>query len=63
MYLLILYFPFISFLIIGLFGRFLGTKGCNFIATFNMFFNFLLSFFIFYEVVLKGSVCFFKLFS
>ena len=63
MYLLILYFPLVSFLIIGLFGRFLGTFGCNIVATINMFFNFLLSFFIFYEVVLGGSVCFFKLFS
>lgn len=63
MYLLILYFPLISFLIIGFFGRFLGTKGCSIIATLNMFFNFLLSFFIFYEIVLGGSICFFKLFS
>jgi NADH-ubiquinone oxidoreductase chain 5 len=63
MYLLILYFPLVSFLIIGLFGRFLGTNGCNIVATLNMFLNFLLSFFIFYEVVLGGSICFFKLFS
>lgn len=63
MYLLILYFPLISFLIIGLCGRFLGTNGCNILATLNMFFNLLLSFFIFYEVVLGGSICFFKLFS
>ena len=63
MYLLILYFPLISFLVIGFFGRFLGTKGSNIFATMNMFFNLLLSFFIFYEIVLGGSVCFFKLFS
>lgn len=63
MYLLILYFPLMSFLIIGFFGRFLGTIGCNIVATLNMFFNLMLSFFIFYEVVLGGSVCFFKLFS
>lgn len=63
MYLLILYFPLISFLVIGFFGRFLGTKGSNIFATLNMFFNLLLSFFIFYEIVLGGSICFFKLFS
>jgi NADH:ubiquinone oxidoreductase subunit 5 (subunit L)/multisubunit Na+/H+ antiporter MnhA subunit len=63
MYLLILYFPLISFLIIGFFGRFLGAHGCNILATLNMFFNFLLSFFIFYEIVLGGSTCFFKIFS
>ena len=63
MYLLIVYFPFISFLLISFFGRFIGTKGSNLVSIINMFFNLLLSYYIFYEVVLKGSICFFKLFS
>jgi NADH-ubiquinone oxidoreductase chain 5 len=63
MYLLILYFPFINFILISFFGRFIGTKGSNFLSIINMFLTFILSYFIFFEVVLKGSVCFFKLFS
>lgn len=63
MYLLVIYFPLINFLLISFFGRFIGTKGSNFLSIINMFFTLILSYFIFFEVVLKGSVCFFKLFS
>lgn len=63
MYLLVVYFPLINFILISFFGRFIGTKGSNILSIINMFFTFLISYFIFFEVVLKGSVCFFKLFS
>ena len=63
MYLLIIYFPLINFVLISFFGRFIGTKGSNFLSILNMFLTLMLSYFIFFEVVLKGSVCFFKLFS
>ena len=63
MYLLVLYLPLISFLIISFFGRLLGNKGSFIIANFNMLLTVLLSYYIFYETVLKGSVCFLKLFS
>ena len=63
MYLLVLYFPLINFLLISFFGRFIGTKGSNIISIINMFLTLILSYFIFIEVVLQGSICFFKLFS
>lgn len=63
MYLTIILLPLINFVMITLFGRFLGNKGSRVIILINMFFNFILSYFIFYEVCLKGSVCFLKLFS
>ena len=63
MYILVVYFPLINFLLISLFGRFFGTKGSNILSVINMFFTLIFSYYIFFEVVLKGSICFFKLFS
>nr|QFQ52391.1 NADH dehydrogenase subunit 5 [Paramoeba aparasomata] len=63
MYLTVILLPLLNFLIVILFGRFLGNKGSQIFIVINMFINFLLSYFIFYEVSLKGSVCFLKLFS
>ena len=63
MYLLLLYLPLYNFLIISLLGRFFGTRGTNIIVIFNMFLSTIISYFIFYEVVLNGSVCVFKIFS
>jgi len=63
MYLTVILLPLINFLIVILFGRFLGNKGSQIIILINMFWTFLLSYFIFYEVNLKGSVCFLKVFS
>ena len=63
MYLTVIFLPLINFLIVILFGRFLGNKGSQILILINMFLTFLLSYFIFYEVNLKGSICFLKLFS
>lgn len=63
MYLTVIFLPLINFLTVILFGRFLGNNGSKVLILFNMFLTFLLSYFIFYEVNLKGSVCFLKLFS
>lgn len=63
MYLLLLYFPLMSFLIIGLFGRYLGSHGSRFISVLNMGFTLIISYFIFYETVLKGSIVTLHLFS
>ena len=63
MYLTVILLPLINFLIVILFGRFLGNKGSQILILINMFWTFLLSYFIFYEVNLKGSVCFLKAFS
>ena len=63
MYLTVIFLPLINFLIVILFGRFLGNKGSQILILLNMFLTFLLSYFIFYEVNLKGSICFLRLFS
>jgi NADH:ubiquinone oxidoreductase subunit 5 (subunit L)/multisubunit Na+/H+ antiporter MnhA subunit len=55
MYLLITLLPLFSFIIIILLGRFIGTSGSCFIATFNMGVSTLISFVIFFEVVLSKS--------
>lgn len=62
MYLLIVFLPLISFLISILFGRFVGRK----IGVLNislLIITALISFFIFYEVVLCHSICTIKLFT
>lgn len=60
MYLLVLFFPLIGFLLVGLLGRYLGKLGSSFIAIFCLFLSFLTSLFIFYEVCLSNSVCIIK---
>jgi NADH-ubiquinone oxidoreductase chain 5 len=61
MYLLLLFLPFLSAFTIGLFGRFLGDFVNKTIACFNMFLTTFIAFFLYYEVLLNGSVCTFKL--
>lgn len=50
MYLLIIYLPFLSFIILGLFGRFLGYRGSLYFAAVCILFANLLSYIICYEV-------------
>lgn len=57
MYLLVLYFPLFSFLLISLFGRFFGRQGSSIIAFLLMFLTTLVAWFSLYEVgVSKGLV-------
>tara|TARA_R110002050_G_scaffold77851_1_gene166088 strand:+ start:21702 stop:21893 length:192 start_codon:yes stop_codon:yes gene_type:complete len=63
MYLLIIYLPLISAIAVGLFGRFFGVKGSQFITVFNMGICFLISILIFNEVLFKGTLCYFSLFN
>ncbi len=63
MYLLILYFPLMSFFINYMFGRFIGYKGATFISSFSLFLSVLVSAYIFFEVVLFHHICNITLFS
>ena len=63
MYLSIIFLPLIGAFIAGFFGRFLGKQGAILITTTLVFLSSILSFFVFYEVVLCHSVCSFKLFT
>lgn len=63
MYLLPLYFPLISFIVLALFGRFIGTSGAKLIAISSLGFTVFFSGIIFYEVALSGYVCTIKLTS
>lgn len=56
MYILVILLPFLGFILSGAFGRFFGRLGSAFISTFNLFLTWLLSLFIFYEVVLCNSI-------
>lgn len=62
MYLLVIYFPFINFVLAVLCGRFIGFRGCGLISILCMLLTFLISLFIFYEVGLANSICTIKLF-
>tara|TARA_B110000046_G_scaffold123355_1_gene129874 strand:- start:786 stop:974 length:189 start_codon:yes stop_codon:yes gene_type:complete len=59
MYLLAIFIPLFGSLIAGFGGRYLG-KYSGYIATFCLFISCLLSYFIFYEVALSGTVCYFQ---
>jgi len=63
MYLLIIFFPLIGSFIAGFFGRKIGKQGAIIVTTSLVSLSALLSFFIFYEVVLCHSVCTLKLFT
>ena len=56
MCILILYFPFIGAFFSGILGRYLGSKGSQFITTFFMFLNLLLSFIIFNSVIFNNNI-------
>jgi len=56
MYFLSFFLPFLSFLILFFCGPYLGKRGTLFISSFLMTLTFILSFFIFFEVILFSSV-------
>ena len=63
MYLSIVFLPLIGAFTAGFFGRYIGKTGAIIITTASVFLSSLLSFIVFYEVVLCHSVCSFKLFT
>ena len=63
MYLLILYIPILNSILSIFFGKFLGKNGVSLLTIFSMLVLLLLSFFIFFEVVLSNHVCVLKLFK
>ena len=60
MYLIIIFLPLLGSFIVALFGRFLGKQGACLITTLSIFTSTILSFFIFYEVVISHSICSFR---
>ena len=60
MYLIIIFLPLLGSSIVALFGRFLGKQGACLITTLSIFTSTILSFFIFYEVVISHSICSFR---
>ena len=63
LYLLILLFPFLSFISTNLLGRYIGVYGSRILSTLSIFLSFMLSLLAFYESALSGSVCSFILLS
>jgi len=63
MYLLVIFLSLIGSLLSGFFGRFLGKNGAAFITTLFVCISALISYFIFYEIVLLNSNCTIKLFN
>jgi NADH:ubiquinone oxidoreductase subunit 5 (subunit L)/multisubunit Na+/H+ antiporter MnhA subunit len=63
MYVLIVFFPLCGFLLASIFGRYLGRKGSAIITTIFLFFSFLFSLLIFYEIVLLHAIVSINLFT
>jgi NADH:ubiquinone oxidoreductase subunit 5 (subunit L)/multisubunit Na+/H+ antiporter MnhA subunit len=63
MYLLVLYLPLLSFILLSLFGRFFGRSGSSIIAFFLMFFTTLISWFSFFEVGVSKSIIYLTVFT
>ncbi len=61
MYLIIIFLPLIGSFVTAFFARFLGKQGACLITTLSIFISTILSFFIFYEVVISHSICSFKI--
>jgi NADH:ubiquinone oxidoreductase subunit 5 (subunit L)/multisubunit Na+/H+ antiporter MnhA subunit len=61
MYLLILFLPFLSFLCLISFGRYIGRAGGAIISTSSIFICAFLSTIAFYEVTLAASPCYVQL--
>jgi NADH-quinone oxidoreductase subunit L len=62
MYILIVFLPLIGAITAGLFGRYIGKQGAIFITTGSVGISALMSFIVFYEIVLSHSVCSIKIF-
>jgi len=56
MFLLVVFFPFFGFLYSGMFGRYFGRDGSIFFSTIFVFFAFLISLYVYYEVGLSSSI-------
>jgi NADH-ubiquinone oxidoreductase chain 5 len=63
MYLLIIFLPFLNFLILSLLGRFLKINNTFIITILNMSITFIMILIIFYEIVLCNTICNFNLFN
>lgn len=61
MYLLVLFLPLLSALLVGLGGRKLGSKGAGYLSCFLIGFTALFSFWLFFEVFLTGAPAYLKL--
>lgn len=61
MYLLIVFLPFLSFLVAAFFGRFIGRNGSTIITTGSIFLTAMLSTIAFYEVAIAESNCYIQL--
>jgi len=59
MYMMILIFPIVSVITVGLFGRHFGRKGAIFIANMFLFLTFLLACLMFFEVNISGVTVYF----
>jgi len=63
MYLNVLFLPLLNFLIIFFLGFYIGRNGSCFISAFGIFFTFITSIYIFFEVTLKQVVTFLKFYD
>jgi NADH-ubiquinone oxidoreductase chain 5 len=63
MYILVVFLPLFGFLLVSLLGNYFGRKGSVFITTIFIFFSFLFSLVIFYEIVLSHCIILINFFT
>jgi NADH-quinone oxidoreductase subunit L len=63
MYLLILFFPFLGFILSSLFGRYFSRNGSAVLSTLSLFLTLLLGLFIFYEISICNTIVVLKLYN
>jgi NADH:ubiquinone oxidoreductase subunit 5 (subunit L)/multisubunit Na+/H+ antiporter MnhA subunit len=63
MYINVLLLPLLNFIIIFFLGFYIGRNGSCIVSVLGIFFTFLISFYIFYEVALKGVITSVKLYN
>ena len=57
MFLLVIFIPLLNSLILGFLGRHIGIKGVSYFSIFFSSLTAIISYFIFYDIVLKNSIC------
>jgi NADH:ubiquinone oxidoreductase subunit 5 (subunit L)/multisubunit Na+/H+ antiporter MnhA subunit len=63
MYLLVLFFPFLGFILSSIFGRYFSRDGSAFLSTLSLFLTLLTGLFIFYEICICNSIVILKLYK
>ena len=63
MYIFVILFPLMSFLLLGILGKYFSREGCAILSTFSLFLTLISALFCFYEVAICNTIVSIKLYS